>query len=1083
MGALQKIFHKYLPDDPAKKDQADGMLARLKGVSELLADVVEATSDLSIVEALAETSPWAEAIGKSLGDALPPVRFVLKLFAELTKVEDPGELGYLVATLAYQRAVEQALPEVLISKVGLRIGSVDPKVRKAAIKELRAAVPSEQYDFKRFSFDESLSNPFIEDADRFLEVSTRGLGFDESAYRILQHEVRRRFVPNLKGILSHGSTRERFAPFRDQMTLETLEARAYDALLEHADFQRWLFEEQPVLGREPFTLAQVYTETDCGLLRWEEIRTKSQRGEGGKPVDPFKEENGGRHPLIETVLMLIADPDFRDAIVLQGVAGSGKSSLTLRLAWELVRQGLRPIRIELKDLDSRESAVIEEALPAAVHLTSHERDSSANTLTFGKALFLENSIFHEGVLFRGTKICPYVLILDGWDEISVGASEGYQQRVERMLEGVRRFFLEQRAFPVRVILTGRPTQAIEASKFLRDATRFLTVRDLSPEQLELYVNKVKAATSEASKHGKNSWSLADVKTLPDVLARYRAVHQAAARNEVSPIGTENLEILGLPLLAHLALRLLAERPADAEMILANSTTLYRNLVDLVVGQAGKPVEARGAIEGSAMLAGNELRELLRGTAEAMTTFGAESIPHDELAIRLDSEDEELSRMVENLSREQVLSRLMISFFFKGGRKELGAEFSHKSFREYLFAEQVIESLKDYGRNVVSYLAERKGGDYWKDFDNDDLRRKLCHRLAELLGPVWVTREVAGHLRRLLVWEIGRDTDEPETFRTGQPTQSLSREQWLRVRDGLADAWDWWGEGVHLRPQPAKKTGHWHYEHGNRPLAVQIVEDTRLRSDLKQFSTPARTTSVDAHLGDGLFLLASVVHAELAFQEKEREGPYSRENQYGSPRRYQHLWVHGQRDLVVFAPSSNEQEYFFNYCARINAGGYRALGRPFPGFFNPQANRSIGADLRGAYLNGAYLTGADLSGANLRGADLFRANLCGADLSDADLREADLREADLSRTDLTGADLTGADLGGANLSRADLSGADLSRADLRKAILWGAELSQADLGGADLREADLSKVDLSEANLTDILEDPGQLDLPGLRKSV
>ena len=194
-------------------------------------------------------------------------------------------------------------------------------------------------------------------------------------------------MPNLKGILSHGSTRERFTPFRDQMTLDTLEARAYDALLEHADFQRWLFEEQPVLGREPFTLAQVYTETDCGVLRWEEIRKKSQRGEGGEPVDPFKEENGGRHPLVKTVLYLIADPEFRDAIVLQGVAGSGKSSLTLRLAWELVRQGLRPIRIELKHLDSRESAVIDEALPEAVQLTNRERHPGADALNSARLSF------------------------------------------------------------------------------------------------------------------------------------------------------------------------------------------------------------------------------------------------------------------------------------------------------------------------------------------------------------------------------------------------------------------------------------------------------------------------------------------------------------------------------------------------------------------------------------------------------------------------------------------------------------------------------------------------------------------------
>lgn len=1064
MGALQKVFRKYLPDGPAEKDQVGGTLARLKGVNELLADVVDATKDLDVVEALAKASPWAEAVGKSLGDALPPVRFVLKLFKELTKITDPSDLGYLAATLAYQRAVEQALPEVLCSGVGLRLKGVDPEIRKWAIMELRAELPPNPYDFGRFSFDQALNSLFILDADRFLQVSAHGLGLDNSAFLILQHEVRRRFLPNLKGILSHGSSRERFAPFRELIALGTPEARAYDALLEHADFQRWLFEEQPVLGREPFTLAQVYTETDCGVLRWEEIRTKGQRTDGGEPVDPFKEEHGGRHPLVETVLALIADPEHHDAIVLQGVAGSGKSSLTLRLAWELVRQGLRPIRIELKHLDSRESAVIEEALPEAVHITSRERKTGANALTFGKDLFLAGSIFREHVLFRGTKICPYVLILDGWDEITIGASEGYQQRVERMLEGVRRGFLEQRAFPVRVILTGRPTQAIEASKFLRDATCILTVRDLSPDQLDSYVEKVKAATEKASKQGRSSWSLAQVTVLPNLLARYREAHEDASQRAVTPSGDERLEILGLPLLTHLALRLLAERPDAAEHMLENTTTLYRSLVDLVVGQAGKPMEAR--IEGTAMLSGNELRELLQGAAEAMTTFGAESIPHDELAVRLDLEGEELSRKVDKLSGKQVLSRLMISFFFKGGRTDLGAEFSHKSFREYLFAEQVIEVLKAYGSEVEGVLAERKSEDYWKDFESSDPRRKLCHRLAELLGPVWVTREVARHLRRLLIWEIGRATGR-ETDSVGEPTLPLSQEQWHWVRDGLADAWDWWGEGVHLRPQPAKRVGHghWQYEHGDKPLAVQVVENTRLRSDLKQRPTPARTTSVDAHLGDGLFLLTAVVHAELALQGEKPEARRAGSEDAGSPRRYQRLLIHGHKDLLIFAPSGPDARYFFNYCARINAGGYRPLG-PFPDKADLRVVR-----LRGAYLSGACLSDADLRGADLRGTFFRGANLSGSYFSGVDLRRADLRRADLS-----GAHLNGADLFGASLSRADLREADLSEAHLRVADLSDADLRGADLHGADLRNANLRGADLSGADLTAASIDPDQLKL-------
>lgn len=64
MGALAKVFSKHLPSDAAEKDQVGGTLARLKSVSEMLADVVEATKGLDVVKALAEASPWAEALGK-----------------------------------------------------------------------------------------------------------------------------------------------------------------------------------------------------------------------------------------------------------------------------------------------------------------------------------------------------------------------------------------------------------------------------------------------------------------------------------------------------------------------------------------------------------------------------------------------------------------------------------------------------------------------------------------------------------------------------------------------------------------------------------------------------------------------------------------------------------------------------------------------------------------------------------------------------------------------------------------------------------------------------------------------------------
>ena len=985
-----------------------GRLAKYRGVSELIADVMEATTSLDILEGLKQASPWAEALGNALGDALPPVRFLLKLATELsTAGDDANKLGYLAATLAYHRAFEQAWL-AMPAETSAKLKKVaDPQLRKKALADLRAATTSEVYDFSTFTYEGAQQTPFFRDAEKYLQLSTAGLGFSEAEFLDLQRMVRAHFVANLKIILTDKSTSERFAPFRALISLDSREARAYAALHQHAVHQCWLFEEQPALKSEPFTLAQVYIETDCGVLRWEECTTQAERPEGGRnAVDPFNEQFGGRHPLVETVLELIADSKFKDAIVIQGVAGSGKSSATLRLAWELVRQGLRPIRIELKHLDSRDSVPIDEALPLAVRMNDADSKSNTGAVVFGKDLFLDGAIFNESVAFRGTEICPYVLILDGWDEISIGAAAGFQQRMARMLEAIRVQFFRNRKFPVRVLLAGRPSHAVEQSRFLLSDTRLLTVRSLSPDQLAAYVAKVKAA-AQVQPDGKG-WSLAKVVALPKVVERYRSAFEEAAGAGEPESGS--LEVLGLPLLAHLALRLLAARPADAEELLENTTSLYRNLVDLVVGQAAKPPEAAEAIAESAMLKGAELRQLLRGTAEAMTTFGAEAIPFGELAVRLGLEDHELDQRAV-AAGDEPLSRLMISFFFKGGRKELGVEFSHKSFREYLFAEQVVAVLEDYGRKVSAPLPEREL--FWRDFNEADPRRDFCHRLAELLGPVWVTPEVALHLHFLLAGKIAS---------AGQDALAA----WCRIRDFLADAWDWWGEGVHLRPQPTRKSGNWLFE--GKALVVEIIENKRTRSDFRECPVPVRTTSIDAHLGDGLFLLTSTVHAELQFRggrQRDESAIAFRQSVESVEyvRCYQRRLVRKAGDLLAFVPTGPDRTFFYNYCARINAGGYRPFG-PFP------AEAYLrGAYLRGVYLNGAYLSGADLRGADLSGADLRGADLRGADLSGADLSGADLRGAFLSWAFLSGADLSGAYLSGADLSQADLHGADLSRADV------------------------------------------------------
>jgi uncharacterized protein YjbI with pentapeptide repeats len=298
---------------------------------------------------------------------------------------------------------------------------------------------------------------------------------------------------------------------------------------------------------------------------------------------------------------------------------------------------------------------------------------------------------------------------------------------------------------------------------------------------------------------------------------------------------------------------------------------------------------------------------------------------------------------------------------------------------------------------------------------------------------------------------------------------------MRMRDALADLWDWWGEGVHLRPQPHRKMKSRELEFTD-PLALEIVRDDRPYATTSTYSLPKRIVTIDAHLGDGLFRLAVDVHQEIAKQQgwfDHSEGRTvkpawkSCSKPGKEPRRYQTCVTQGDHSWTLFAPSGSDSRFFRNYIARINAAGYR------PGYDFPCAIHLRSIDLRGVNLKGANLGGvnlltitlslpglhaaislipliqdmlfplvADLSGTNLSGANLSWANLSRVNLIMADLSEVNLTEANLSGAWLFGADLSKANLILANLSLADLSLADLSGADLSGANLSGANLCNA-----------------------------------------
>jgi len=958
--------------DRTERRRLGETLGPIKTVTDLLADVLEATKDnkaiTDVAEAIRDAVPWGAVLGAA-AEAVTPIRFLVKLFKGLTEETDPKALGFLACTMAYQRSVEQAIKDLGDPRA---VGAAKSKIRE----ELEALGPDKDEELDKFDFRDALRHPFVLDADSRLQIFARGLGYDEEQTRLLINKVHQLFVPNLKAILSDGKLREKFQPFLTLTQLGADEKRAYQSLNDHIAYQLWKYEDASVFEGEPFALKDIYVATECGALLWEDIRSGVQRGAQDRTpkgrLDAFAEENGGRHDLIDMVMTYIRDPDFEEAVVVQGVAGSGKSSFTYRLFWQLILEGFRPIRVQIRDL--RLDQDISEALPRAIPIGGPGYQPESPRYTKPDDVLKRGAIFNETIGARdGRQICPYVLILDGWDEVSIAVSEGFGDRVARMLEQVRNEYLK-RDVPVRVVLTGRPSDAFTDSRFLRGNTPVLTIRPLKPDHLESYVGKL------VEIFGWNKGSKSDEAKIDQFLGRFQSVFKAYregfdwiqtrarrlatdqfARSDLGNL-PGSMEVLGLPLLAHLAVRLIDSEAAlsssDIEALVANPTELYRRLVDLTCQGAGQVEALAPDMEGSYRYWGDELRRLLQHTAEAMTVYGKENIPSDELELRLEDTFPDLFKVADRAARENALAKLMIGFYFTGGHRELGCEFMHKSFKEYLFAERIVEELKRYGSECKNpSLPERAGlgasspdgnDRYWADFPEGDIRQRCSRDLARLLSPAWITPEVAAHLQVLIPWEISRDSIASRTGTPGFSTRPIKYDEWLRVRDGLADVWDWWADGVHLRPQ--LYTRHGKLEGHEDVIALELVRWAIPLDYKKNMSVPAppRIISLDGRFGDGLFRLTALVHFGIAERdgwlegtEKYRPVPSANELWDGvspigrGPRPCQSLIRRENKSWVLFAPSGRDPRYFSNYTARINGDGWRPSG-PFP----------LGVDLRG-----------------------------------------------------------------------------------------------------------------------------------------
>ncbi len=951
-----------------------------KNINKWFSDTCSAFKGTELVEALKVTLPWAENIVDAAGESFAVAKFVCKIFENYTKITDTFELAYLACVETYKGSLIEAIKIIGEPK--------DKNISKLQLQDINENEINPE-DFEDFDFSSSINNTFISKYEKNCEKFLKACGYNEEQIFKILRKVRERYNINFNKLLAENPKNFQAVINHLELGKKDEEIKARKDLENYAYLNNYFFTSESVFFENNYSLSDIYEQVECGCLSWKEICNRQNRDDLGynrpkKALDVFDEETGGRE-LINKIVSELIDGDYNEPIVIQGPAGSGKSSFTLWLNNKLMEEGLTPIRIQFKHIDFNGDFDLYSELHNAVKTATASLKSSIEPKKDDFSCLSSENVFLNGKIFEDTttyyknnKLCPYVLILDGWDELSLAQSQTFKDRIDKVLATVKKNLITSNdKSKVKIIVTGRPTEDVtKDSNFITPNTKILTIKPLNPESLNnLFDNIVKH--SQYPDHAKMK---EEIKSIIEAYTEY-----FNSRTEQELIN-QHYEAIGMPLLAALVLKLASNEDYQLKELFNNPTDLYRSLADLTVEYGGRDEKAFDKIKKNIYAASNQkmdLRSLFREIAIAISILGKESISSYELETRLLHPENNISTQVEDIIKKDSISRLYALFYFKAGHKSYGCEFIHKSFREYFFAEALIVKLIQAGSDL-------------KINNNEETKIKHFKKLSCILAPRWLTPEINNHVKNLIEYHINISDEE-------------KLEIWEITRDWLADYFVWWADKEHMTPQMyLNRRGEAQTE---PPFVEELAQETR-PYDYEKDKLPKITDyiSLDSHLGDSVFQLNCYVHAFIAVKKLNLANieQWSWEN---SNQCHKHQWnieIEGQNFTVFgFIGSEtfekNENDYLLNYFARINSTPGRPQGMAPLSYFMPLINFS-GVDLSHASLYNARLDYASLDYARLDYARLDYASLYNARLDYASLDYAHLYNASLDYAHLYNASL-------------------------------------------------------------------------------
>jgi hypothetical protein len=925
----------------AKTTETSGSLAEiLKSAAELLKSD---KGGLAHALGVASLGPAFAAAAGLAGMA----RVIAKMLDDRAKARPADEAGKAAITAAFVAAAADAV------RITGRPDTSTPFDQSIDVDH--AAFPDYYGTLAGFDAQRPSAHAWYRFAVRSLDDLLVAQAYSDRERRLIANKTEELSIEvwqSLKADPGARDTLERFEKWAKETPPSYL-----DTILVHIEHQRWTFREKPLLGKEHFSLADVYLQTDCVEYTGDAVKSRGRR-----PA------NTRRVGLRETVVRLLRARDFVDMILIEAPPGYGKSAFTLYLTDYLYGHGLLPLRIRIRDLASIDKQGIWEALESRIAWRPAEEQSNPifRGFTRNKAPFDGGSIFSTSCDYGEAEICPYVLILDGWDEVAAGSGAEYRDRLRTLLLEIRRIFIDRQdertsgAAQIRVILTGRSGDDLLPDEVLTRGVRVLSLQPFTSDQLKEFFATLKAAVERPRPPrvvpAPTDWPLQP---------RWEQMKHVADLYDPD----ERDSVLGYPLLAHLsfwiyAKRLQTDSNSDASSLLSDTTSLYRQLVDLTCAEAGKASfeQWNTATREKHKASGAYLRDLIRRTAAAAYCSGESGAISREQLLRFLPSDHRLRNTPDGLD-PNPLSQLLVSYYFSSQHPERGCEFVHQSFLEYLYAEAIVEWVKALPTGTFPVPATKSRVD--APLATDALLWLFrCFSMHDL-GD-----QVLKHLLRLMLWEIERARNSEVA--QGDPTEPVSLDSWRHSMNVVYSMIAAVAYGRFFDPVEDGSPSLYHF----------------------LSSRPGTLAKIDSDLAAGFLNTAGILG-------------YSLFPEHGRPR----LSALGDSDVLQRA--FGQQRRIFLRSWDLSLAGLTRF-------------RILKADLRGADLKSAYLyqtyLEADCRDANLSGAILERSHLRG-NFSSVDFRGAELQHALLYECFLMDADFSGADLEGANLRATSIQGAD------------------------------------------------------------